>query len=210
MTDAGINDLIRDFSWESAQASWPRMVAALAQGRLQWHPLGFLHATLVDSVETALRLHIWKPGMRHVQDPAWLIHTHVFDLRSIVLVGRLENRIHKWIPDLDHPVSRLYEISYNGYTSSLVATNRFGVCECESSLDVTRGIEYAVSYGQFHETEIAKTEFTITVALATKRSGAPLVVGAVDAKPSYSYPRRELTGNAKDQLIHEVNRLIDV
>jgi hypothetical protein len=204
MSDGQMSALLEDFSWERVQVIWPEILSCLATSRLRTHPLGFLHTTLLETKHAALRFHAWRPGMRPVQQPAWLTHTHIFELRSIVLFGRLKNSIFEWSEESHEPEARLYEVSYVDGVSRITATDRLGNVNLKSSSDVHAGVEYSVPYGSFHQTAVSEDLFTATIALTRKRSGSPLVVGTVDGDTFYCYARNELTPELRDEVVAEI------
>jgi hypothetical protein len=206
MSDEKMSSLFEEFSWERVQIIWPEILSSLASGTLRRHPLGFLHTTLLDTEHAALRFHAWRPGMRLVQQPAWLTHTHTFELRSIVLFGRLQNSIFKWSEVSQQPEARLYEVSYSNGISRITATDRLGKIRLESSLDVCAGVEYSVPHGFFHQTGVPEDLFTATIALTRKRSGNPLVVGTIDGDNFYCYARNELTPELRDEVVSDIAR----
>src|SRR6266851_264015 len=57
-----------------------------------WHPLGFVNLELGALNQGTYRLHIWPQYERHAKTPDWRIHTHVYDLESFVVVGRITDR----------------------------------------------------------------------------------------------------------------------
>jgi hypothetical protein len=209
MDDGWVPDLIAEFSWDRVQRHQSKLLELLTQSRLKRHPLGFLHSTLMDNSNAALRLHIWKPGMRVIQEPAWLIHTHVFDLQSLVLIGSLKNVIYRWTPDTRSPEFRIYETSYRDRTSFIKATDRVGRIKLESSSEIRTGRQYSVAYGQFHQTEVQEDQFTATIALTKKYPGSSLVVGSLDGDTSHSFARSELTDDSQTQIVDEVARLLN-
>jgi hypothetical protein len=181
----------------------------LAASKIKRHPLGFLHVTLMDTADTSIRLHIWKPGERLVQEPAWLIHTHTFELTSMVLSGKLKNRVYSWTDDPIAGERRLYQTTYDDNSSSLIATDRVGKIQHESTSEISQGGQYTVPYGYFHQTEVVENQFTATIALTKKYLGNPLVVGSIGGATSHSYIRSELDGGARHQIIDEVTRSIN-
>jgi hypothetical protein len=90
------DSLVDNFSSETVYRYKREILPYLEKCEFRRHPLGFIHASLIDTDYATLRFHLWKPGMRSVQEPAWLIHTHTFELRSIVLSGKLVNRLYSW------------------------------------------------------------------------------------------------------------------
>jgi hypothetical protein len=204
MPEIWIDDLLNDFSWDHALHLKEEIVARLGECEFRRHPLGFIHAALIDRDDIAIRFHMWKPGMRAVQEPAWLIHTHTFELNSIVLFGELENSIYKWEPNTSSPDTRLYVATYQNGLSQIIATDQVGVPQLEFSSEIAKGSGYRVTYGDFHQTNVASDQLTATIAVATKFHGSPLIVGSLEGQASYSYAREVLNSEIRQDLIRDV------
>jgi hypothetical protein len=209
MNNDWVSDLIADFSRNTVQRHQSQLLKLLTESKFKRHPLGFLHSTLADRADVALRLHIWKPGMRLVQEPAWSIHTHIFDLQSLVLIGSLKNIIYSWTADNVSPQFRMYETSYRNGASVITATRKLGKLQLESTSDVSTGLQYFVARGQFHQTDVPEGHFTATIALTKKYPGTSLVVGNIDGDSSYYFVRRELTDDIQTRIVGEVARLLN-
>ncbi|AEU34959.1 hypothetical protein [Granulicella mallensis] len=204
MSDLQIEKIIEDFSWNHLAERWATLSDLICACRLRRHPLGFIHGELMSYKHAAVRLHIWDSIERVMQEPRWFIHTHTFDLKSIVLTGCLTNRLYAWSEAELSPNKRLYKITYAGEVSRLEATDQLGRCEPLSSEDVNTSQTYSVDFGEFHNTFVPEGVFTATIALTIKRPGNPLVVGATNGEPSYSYSRRELNPEDQDRIVKEL------
>jgi hypothetical protein len=201
MLEARFAGMVENFSWQRVREEKDALSALIRTCRLRRHPLGFAHGELMSANNVTARLHIWDSVKRVAQKPSWFVHTHHFDLKSVVLTGGLTNLIYAWIEDGLNLSERIYEINYGDRVSSLEATNRIGRCELVSSEAVAAGQTYAVKYGEFHNTFVPEGDFTATIAIATKRPGTPLVVGAVGGDPSYTFERRDLGSEEQSQII---------
>lgn len=204
MFEAEMNDLIENFEWNRVKEKWGLLSDLILRCRLKTHPFGFLHAFLVDDPHVALRLHIWDTTERHVQEPNWPIHSHVFDLRSIVLVGRLTNHSYHWSGGRLTATGRLYRTTFVGDTSRLEPTDDFGTCELVSSKEISSTDLYAVPFGDFHSSLVAEGSFAATLAVTVKGPGAPRIFGALEGEKSYSYQRHELTTRVQDRIVGEL------
>ena len=198
--------LANNFSAERVLQDLAAIMQLARDAKLRKHPLGFLHGELFGNDQLALRLHIWDSAAREAQQPGWLIHTHTFSLTSVVLAGSLTNHSYTWTEGVLPPKSRLYQIGYDGISSQLRATGKFGTVQQVSAEDIAAVGFYSVSRGSFHTTVVAEGIFTATVALAVKGSGAPMVVGSIDGAPSYSYERREVTQDERERILDKLEK----
>jgi hypothetical protein len=210
MRDSQTSRIIEEFSWSTVRDEWATLSAMIRDCKLRKHPLGFVHGEVISGEDAAVRLHIWDSTERTVQEPRWMIHTHIFELKSIVLVGSLSNRMYGWTDGGPHPNAKLYQITYNGNHSCLEATAREGICEQISSLDVCRSELYTVKCGEFHNTFVPEQAYTATLALTIKRPGTPLVVGEKVGKPSYSYTRCEVSSDVQSRLVDDLMRRVSI
>jgi hypothetical protein len=127
-----------------------------------------------------LRLHLWSRAFQWTQQPNWQIHDHIFEFRSLVLMGTLLNKCYTSVPlqDRPHRVYPLYEVAYDKNESHLHHSGSFLNIRLESIERVTNGGHYAVRRGVLHRTKLA-SEFAISL-LATSEHGpghSPRVVG---------------------------------
>ena len=210
MHSPAIRQAMDNFSWASVTDAWGPFSDLIRACKLRQHPLGFAHGELLRRDDTSLRLHIWDSSQRFVQEPRWLVHTHAFDLKSVVLVGQLTNHLFQWTDMISNPDSRIYRIGYEADVSRLEATDIFGRCEPVSSEDYTMGADYGVDFGDFHTSFVPEGTFTATIARTIRRPGTPLVVGEIAGRPSYSYGRNELSQHAHDHVIGELFRRLDL
>lgn len=202
--------IIEEFSWRHLTERWGTLSDLIRTCRLRRHPLGFVHGELVGDEHVAMRLHIWDAIERATQEPRWFIHTHIFDLKSIVLTGSLTNHLYEWSETELNADKRLYRITYAGDVSRLEATGHLGRCEPISSEEVNTSQMYTVDCGEFHNTFVPEGAFTATIALTSKHPGTPLVVGATNGEPSYSYGRRELNSEGQGRILKEFFRRVSI
>jgi hypothetical protein len=151
-----------------------------------WHPLGFVSCFLNRGDQQSIRLHYWPANDRRPKTPNWPIHTHVFDLKSIILAGRVRDRQYRLANGNAYTV---YIVRYNGIDSTIVPTDQ--QTDVVVSCDVVRptGATYCVPVGTFHETVVEIADETLTLVVCTNFQAAdPLVLGrAGDA--AYPYQR---------------------
>ncbi len=182
---------------------------APAQLVLRWHPLGFVHGTVGRVGDTAVRLHIWHPSLRRIQDPAWLVHDHVWDLESLLLAGELTNEdyLSEQAPDGDR---LLYTVAYNEQTSVLASSGLRVFSELDAATPIPVHETYRVSRGAFHSTTVPLRRGAVTLALAKDEPGPPArVVGEVMDRESFEYVRQVLRPNERSRVLDWAMRAIE-
>lgn len=150
-----------------------------------WHPLGFVSCLLHKDDIEVVRLHYWPANDRRPKTPNWPIHTHIFDLKSTILMGQLRDRQYRLIHG---NASTVYAVRYDGIHSTIVPTDR------QTDIAVTldrpaQGHQYCIAAGTFHETLVGIADETLTLAVCTNFEAAdPLVLGRA-GDVSYPYQR---------------------
>ena len=152
-----------------------------------WHPLGFV-SCVVDEYPGLYvrRVHYWPPGERRVKNPDWPIHTHSYDLESLVLSGNVRDTQYRVSPGDQWCV---YSVNYYQGGSEIVRTS-----ECVSAIvevDALRhaGERYQVPRGVFHQSQVAHDQAAVTVVLLSNHGAdAPKVLGTRQAE-KYPYNR---------------------
>lgn len=168
-----------------------------------WHPLGFVMCRVARWESRSLRVHIWPNHKGHQQTPAWMIHDHLFHLKSWVLSGEIENK--EYVIDVNGKEHLIYEARYDGDRSILNRTNIF----CSKSINkksvYSKGSVYEVPAGIFHESQSLSNKTTVTVCETYDEfSGPPKILGSVDGLLSYTYERRHVTKNEMNELIKKI------
>lgn len=155
------------------------------------HPLGFARLDAGRIGDADLRIHIWPEGQRIKQRPNWAIHTHLFLLESMVLVGKVTNIDWDVEDDPVAPTHRLYAVRYQGQNSVMDALPRTVRCRVKMQTTVEAGGTYRVEVGRFHSSEVEESRFVVTAVKATRNpaSEGPFVVGSLDGLPQYSFQR---------------------
>ena len=152
-----------------------------------WHPLGFVSCVVDESPgQYVTRVHFWPAGERRVKNPDWPIHTHSYELRSLVLSGAVR--------DLQYRVEsggqwRIYTVNYFEGGSEIVCTS--GSVNAVAEVDEVRhaGAEYEVPRGIFHQTQVPLNKSAVTIVLLSNHgSEAPKVLGTEQEK-TYPYDR---------------------
>ena len=168
-----------------------------------WHPLGFIMCKLSDEGTRKIRLHIWPGNKRKIQNPAWLIHDHLFDLKSWVLVGKIQNQ--EFEPLYSEPSKRIYFASYKGEKSVLERSDKT-VSLVERKVEIIRaGQIYGISAGVFHKSSTVNDCTAITVCeTIDKLNRKPMVIGENDGKEMYTYTRSMVT---KEDLLNFIKEI---
>ena len=171
-----------------------------------WHPYGFFIVRVADFADYGtLRLHVWPPAARRVQQPAWPIHAHSWHLWSYVVAGTVENVWYDALPGGAHP---LYACTRRNGAAVMRRTDaRVSVC-LRARQRVRAGSDYAVGMGTYHETRVAEGTFAATLAL-TRRGTDPYdaaVVGAADAGDCFGYPREEVPSGLVASALERLGR----
>ncbi len=152
-----------------------------------WHPLGFIMSKLSDEEKKIIRLHIWSEGNCRIQKPTWLIHDHVFDLKSWVLKGAIIN-IEYNVGEFDNNY-QVYNSIYEKEKSILIKSNqRLSISESKRCL-IEEGESYNVYAGQLHKS-IPTSNITVTVCETVNHFNMkPRVLGSCSGCVKYSYTR---------------------
>jgi hypothetical protein len=151
-----------------------------------WHPLGFVSCLLHRDDRETLRLHYWPANNRRPKTPNWPIHTHIFDLESTILAGRVRDRQYRLVNGNAYTE---YAVRYNEIHSTIVPTDQ--QTDVVLSCDVVwpTGATYCVPVGTFHETVIGIADEALTLVACTNfRSADPLVLGRA-GDVAYPYQR---------------------
>lgn len=159
---------------------------------VQQHPLGFLCAKWKLDAERTLRIHVWDSGLNYCQEPNWPIHDHTFSFKSIVLSGKVQNKLYVLSDKENGRKFELFEVEYADERSSLVHVNGSISITPSSTALYQNGDAYNVDAGALHRTAL-RSGFAVTV-LATNRVQSasdcrPRVIGSASGA-SMIYDRR--------------------
>jgi hypothetical protein len=144
------------------------------------HPNGFIQLDLepqesADWTETHhrghsganLRLHIWNPPGGVIiprQKTVNEIHDHVFDMKSHVVFGTLEQQLYKlMLPDADHEAThQRYRAVYTKSASSrLEPTEQVGWLHMYHAFPIQAGFSYTQPHGTLHNSVAHGTVITV-------------------------------------------------
>jgi len=176
-----------------------------------WHPLGFVHVRLYAEPGRSLRLHLWPRGRRVLQEPLWLIHDHIFTLRSVILVGAVRNTVYEAI-ESEHARYRIYEVSYGGPDSSrnkLTATSALVLPRSTLSEGHVAGAAYSIPPSVFHESVVSEDVCAATLVLTSDPLPlSPRVVGDASAPSTISVERRRCSTDELRRVLAEFRALL--
>ena len=144
-----------------------------------WHPLGFCGATIERGSDYHLKVHYWPKGDRRPKTPNWPIHTHRFELESLVLAGKITDvqyRTDKAGSDWNQ-----YAVEYIGdekrNSSWTDACKHANLTEI-SQTTFQAGDKYRVAKGTAHQSVVSETVATLTFVKTWDRSPeGPIVFG---------------------------------
>jgi hypothetical protein len=164
------------------------------------HPLGFIVCTLLTEGASKFRLHFWPVIGGVQQSPECQIHDHLFEFKSWVLAGAVENI--EYVASAQGESFALYRTEYIGDRSQLTKTdNTLRLAEVERRTHFA-GSSYVVPAGVLHETTRVGTRPALTVLVTTDvSSAAPLVAGPANGHESYVYERRVVDEAAIQEML---------
>lgn len=195
-----------------------RIITDIASSNLgiivNWHPLGFLQFKLgKDKYEGSVKLHIWDNGLRSVQNPEWLIHRHVWELSSHVLVGKVTNLTYE-VKDCFNKTNECfycaYDVIFEEQNSILVKTNRYLSCNPLTCQTYAAGEKYSVKSNDFHQTTVPSEDFAATIIYTPpKIRETPLVVGDANGLERYNYERIICKRKVFNQLLKKLEQKLN-
>lgn len=156
-----------------------------------WHPLGFILCKLSEEGERKIRLHIWPNNNDRMQKPAWLIHDHLFNLKSWVIAGKIENT--EYSVTEGSPNYRVYNAIYEKDASVLYRTNRQIFITEKIKHIVSSGEEYSVPSGVLHQSVSVSETTSVTVCETLDQPNIrPIIAGDISGERKYSYIRAKV------------------
>jgi hypothetical protein len=165
------------------------------------HPLGFVVSTLITEGARKLRLHFWPLAGAAQQSPAHQIHDHLFQLRSWVLAGAVENVEYAACPTGGKEFA-VYTTTYSGDCSILKKTDATLRLTERRRCTYNAGKSYVIDVGVLHETVRIGYKPALTVLVTTDRSAAPpIVLGPLSGQSLYVYERRIFEEGAVEDML---------
>ncbi len=167
-----------------------------------WHPLGFIMCKISNEIKKTIRLHIWPENKRCIQKPTWLIHDHIFDLKSWVLKGAITN-IEFITGEFDNSF-QVYNTIYDKDKSILIKTNqRLSILESKRYL-IKEGESYDVYAGHLHKS-ISSNNTTVTVCETVNQFNLkPRVLGSCAGRDKYSYTRNVVSKAELEAIANKI------
>jgi hypothetical protein len=171
------------------------------------HPLGFLHAeltSLVSEIPAGLRvrMHVWTEGTSG-DDELGLVHDHMWQLTSLVLIGQLADVTIRTFPDQQgsHDAIRVTYGEVNEFTHE----GRVRLQEVSRRL-VTAGQIYRIPSRSIHETLIVQAP--VATLLVTQddsaNSAGPVVFSPHPAEPLGTAVRESVSPEEVSVLLRDV------
>ena len=166
------------------------------------HPLGFIACTLLSDGARKVRLHFWPVAGASQQSPDCQIHDHLFEFKSWVFAGEVQNIEYSVSTSQSGCEMAEYRTEYADDLSILSKTGRtLKLTEMRRTTYGT-GATYSLSAGVLHETIRLGAVPAFTVLVAREVSAAPpLVLGPRDGENRYVYRRELLEESAVDRIL---------
>ena len=169
-----------------------------------WHPLGFVHIRLHAHDTKSLRLHFWPERQRQPQGPFWPIHDHIFDIRSVVLLGSVENALYE-VTSAEQSPHRIYDVKYGGRDSTLnqlIATSEFVVSRETLIERHATGTSYSIARTVFHKSVVPPDQRAATLVVTSNPLPVtPRVIGETAAAPAIDVTRRPCSPEALRSIL---------
>lgn len=156
------------------------------------HPYGFTVVTLGTvrgRRRVVYRLHIWPTGFALPGSAELMIHDHVYDIQSHILVGQMVQ--HEYVESELGAEFASYRGLYDGPHSVLERkSDTVRVVETMVSKFVT-GHTYSLPAGALHMAKVDPHIFTATILRTEYREdeGDPVILAPIDAPPTYRFER---------------------
>jgi len=152
---------------------------------VNWHPLGFLQFKIgKTSSGGSIKLHLWHEQFKSQQNPNWLIHKHVWELTSQILIGSVKNTTYKILSKDGHQdliksdEHFKYKVEFSGQKSIMKKLDGNFSLILDKDDIYHKGDIYTVSINEFHKTTLPDNEFTATIIYTPKKIRKnPTVIG---------------------------------
>lgn len=166
------------------------------------HPLGFIACTLLSDGLKKVRLHYWPVAGATQQSPDCQIHDHLFEFKSWVFAGEVQNIEYSVSNSQSGSEMAEYRTEYIDDLSILSKTGRTLWLTEACRTTYGTGSAYSLSAGVLHETIRLSMEPAFTVLLAHEVSaGPPLVLGPCDGENRYVYRREQLEESVVERIL---------
>lgn len=168
------------------------------------HPLGFYSCTLLDEKNQKIRLHYWDLSINQKKQSSRLvIHDHIFNFKSWIMFGILENIEYSLTEKGD--IYNLYATRYKGDISILEGVQEVvNIVEKKSSI-YKKGESYLMEAGVLHETRILSDKtFTILHTFDTDLKSARVLSGSHEKKEEIVFNRNNIS---EKKILDKLNSL---
>jgi hypothetical protein len=167
------------------------------------HPYGFVVIQSPNLGEGIVaRIHVWERGSA---DEDYLVHDHVYDLRSFTVLGTISQMSYDL--SIEPPFNaREYRASYGGGTSTITSTDRLVRLYPRRTISVTAGAGYSMAAGELHTVTVSPAARAATLAITQYRREArsPRVFGPIDGVRALTSRRRGVDSGRMRALMREV------
>lgn len=160
--------------------------------RAAWHPLGFMHVSVMSSGPESLRVHVWPRHPPSMDVAASPIHNHVWELTSQILCGELTNHIVKLSPSVASEATDQQAIVLYDRTINIVEpTGELVTWKDDAVERLLVGQRYSIPPGVFHYTEVSNDRPVATLISANVLVDQP--------------PRTLMRPTASTRMMHRVS-----
>lgn len=167
------------------------------------HPMGFVCFPVERDGTSGTCVHMWTPDLPSAELLTTPVHSHSWDLESLVVWGELVNEL--YTVHADEPSHRLYEVRSRGAVDELTATTDLLRCERSGRQRIRASMTYRLASGHYHA---SFADRAVTVALGTgKPGGIDRALGPLEPRTCVisreRYSRRqteEAAGEALERL----------
>jgi hypothetical protein len=176
-----------------------------------WHPYGFAVFSLRSVDELGqLRLHVWPRGFRVELEGHPPIHCHDWDLASLVIGGCYEETIYDVVASSRPGAYYVMEVcrvgpqtdafQASGQTLSIIEAKRYRYPVGES---------HCIPAGQFHETDIPRGAFAVTLVVTGNSRGPRAILSPVSSLV-HRYRRPPLSEEDKNLVLSQLGSCLPV
>ena len=171
------------------------------------HPLGFFACTLFAEGTRKVRLHFWPLEGGAPQSPDCQIHDHIFEFRSWVFGGSVENI--EYLHSTEGIEYAVYRTDYSDSISTLTKTDASLRLVVLRRCTYSAGSSYEVPSGVLHETARVGPGPAFTLLVTNDVSTvAPSVLGPKDGRDGYIYERVVMDDKTVETMIAEAQSFV--
>lgn len=155
------------------------------------HPLGFYACTLLEENSRKIRLHYWDLSTsKELQSSELMIHDHIFDFKSWILSGSIENI--EYTIDEKGQVYYLYSTLYDRDFSILNKTAE-SIKISEKNVQVyEKGKSYQMKSAVLHKTRAMEDKTFTVLYTQDKEIENPRVLASGSSENKIVYERKEI------------------